>query len=137
MNGTKLWSNRPFYMKSIPSMLNEMQLLQLPHNSRHETNITIKVEKGTQMYVAANKSNISSEFIEQLEMERWSEISDPLYIHGLDEEFYNYTLWRKDFISMAMQNINLTPNETSIAIFIGRGKQLTIIENDFKTFRKN
>ena len=122
LNGTKIWSNLPFCLKSVPFGLNGTQLLQLPHEPQFESNITINNKHDSQIFIAAYKQDVSNEFMEKLETQNWTEFTDILHVYGPNEESYNYTLWKKDLIYGNGQTFTLSPNETTIAIFIGQGK---------------
>ena len=122
LNGTKIWSNLPFRLKSVPFDLNGTQLLQLPHEPQFESNITINNKHDSQIFIAAYKHDVSNEFMEKLEKQNWTEFTDILHVYGPNEESYNYTLWKKDLISGNGQTFTLSSNETTIAIFIGQGK---------------
>ena len=122
LNGTELWSNLPFYIESIPYLLEGMNLIPLPQKIQVETNITMDVKYGTQIFLAANKDNLSDTVAESVGLQNWREVSDILHIQGPNADVYNYTLWVKDFVSRMVKTITIPSNESSIAIFVGQSK---------------
>ena len=103
-------------------MLEGLNLVPLPQKIKVETNITMNVEYGTQIFLAANKNNLSDILAESIGLQNWIEVSETLHFQGPNADNYDYTLWKKEFVSRMVKRITIPSNESSIAIFVGQGK---------------